>query len=86
MKKIICHIELWDAYQHPILLDCGQITELPKCSLEKLDETLALYSQKYDTNSIALYGARVFNEKLAHDIYEYGATHYGINDLEIEVN
>lgn len=47
---------------------------------------LAVYSQKYETNSIALYGAKTYNEKLAHDIYEYSATHYGINDLEIEVN
>ena len=47
---------------------------------------LAMYSQKYETNSIALYGAKVYNEKLAHDIYEYSATNYGINDLEIEVN
>lgn len=86
MKKIICHVELWDMSQHPVLLDCGQIIELPDCPLEKLDEMLAVYSQKYETNSIALYGAKIYNEKLAHDIYEYSATHYGINDLEIEVN
>ena len=47
---------------------------------------LAMYSKKYETNSIALYGAKAYNEKLAHDIYEYSTTHYGINDLEIEVN
>lgn len=47
---------------------------------------LAVYSQKYETNSIALYGAKTYNKKLAHNIYEYSATHYGINDLEIEVN
>lgn len=47
---------------------------------------LAMYSKKYETNSIALYGAKAYNEKLAHDIYEYSATNYGINDLEIEVN
>lgn len=86
MKKIVCHVELWDVYQHPILLDCGQMTNLPECPLDKLNETLVLYSQEYNTNSIALYGARAYNEKLAHDIYEYGATHYGINNLEIEVN
>lgn len=86
MKKIICHVELWDTLQHPVLLDCGQITELPECPLEKLDEMLAMYSQKYETNLIALYGAKAYNEKLAHDIYEYSVTNYEINDLEIEVN
>lgn len=85
MKKIICHIELWDVYQHPILLENGQITELPECPLEQLDEMLAEYCKKYNTNQIALYGARAFNDKLAHDIYEYSATQYGINNLEIEV-
>lgn len=85
MKKIICHIELWDVYQHPILLENGQITELPECPLSQLYEMLAEYCKKHNTNQIALYGARAFNDKLAHDIYEYSATQYGINNLEIEV-
>ena len=48
MKKIICHVELWDTFQHPVLLDCGKITELPECPLERLDEMLAMYSKKYE--------------------------------------
>ena len=86
MKKIICHVELWDTLQRPVLLDCGKITELPACPLEKLDEMLPMYSQESKTTSFALYAAKAYNEKLAHDIYEYSTTHYGINNLEIEVN
>lgn len=85
MKKIICHIELWDVYQHPILLENGKITELPECPLSQLQTALAEYCKEYDTNQVALYGARAYNYKLANDIYEYSATHYGMNNLEIEV-
>ena len=73
-------------YQHPVLLDQGKIIELPECTIDNLYQMLAQFSKEHQTNCIALYGARAFNEKLAHDIYDYSATQYGINDLEIEVN
>lgn len=85
MKKIICHIDLWDIYQHPILLENGQIKELPECPLDELHTALVEYCKEYNTNQVALYGARMYNDKLANDIYAYNATQYGLNNLEVEV-
>ena len=76
MKKIICHVDLFQLEQTPAILEDGQVRQLAPCPLKSLCNNIiqACYEE-----------LRACNTKLADEIREAEMLMYNKNKIEIEV-
>lgn len=85
MKKIICHVDLFQLEQTPAILENGQMRQLAPCSLSSLGVNLIQACYEENIEHITLFGLRTYNIKLANEIQEAEMLMYNKNKIEIEV-
>lgn len=85
MKKIICHVDLFQLEQTPAILENGQMRQLAPCSLSSLGVNLIQACYEENIEHIILFGLRTYNTKLASEIQEAEMLMYNKNKIEIEV-
>lgn len=85
MKKIICHVDLFQLEQTPAILENGQMRQLAPCPLSRLGVNLIQACYEENIEHITLFGLRTYNTKLANEIQEAEMLMYNKNKIEIEV-
>lgn len=85
MKKIICHVDLFQLEQTPAILEDGQVRQLAPCPLKSLCNNIIQACYEEDIDHVTLFGLRACNSKLADEIREAEILMYNKNKIEIEV-
>lgn len=85
MKKIICHVDLFQLEQTPAILENGSLRPLAPCPLNSLCNSIIQACYKEDVEHVALFGSQTYNAKLASEIQEAEMLMYNKNKIEIEV-
>ena len=85
MKKIICHVDLFQLEQTPAILEDGQVRQLAPCPLKSLCNNIIQACYEEDVEHVALFGSQTYNAKLASEIQEAEMLMYNKNKIEIEV-
>lgn len=85
MKKIICHVDLFQLEQTPAILEDGSLRPLAPCPLNSLCNSIIQACYKEDVDHVALFGSQAYNTKLASEIQEAEMLMYNKNKIEIEV-
>ena len=85
MKKIICHVDLFQLEQTPAILENGQVQQLAPCSLNSLCNNIIQACYEENIDHVTLFGLHTYNAKLANEIREAEMLMYNKNKIEIEV-
>lgn len=85
MKKIICHVDLFQLEQTPAILEDGQVRQLASCPLKSLCDNIIQACYEENVEHVTLFGLHTYNTKLANEIREAEMLMYNKNKIEIEV-
>lgn len=85
MKKIICHVDLFQLEQTPAILEDGQVRQLAPCTLNNLCDNIIQACYEENIDHVTLFGLHTYNVKLANEIQEAEMLMYNKNKIEIEV-
>ena len=84
---ILCNIFMFDLHQRIIFVDeKGNMREIGVANLDNLSEMIADLCAKYTVNKVHLIGNKEYANVAANEICWHGATKYGNNYIEVEVN
>lgn len=89
MKKIVCHVNMFDLYQKVYVIDTNNkpVQLLGEVTVKQLHELIVQSCHCNNTNQVHLYGQDSYLEMIIQGIHTYHNTNYS-NDQNIivEVN